>query len=448
MKNYESIEKFSESKDVDLLLFRKTKKQFSILNRTVYFTVLIIGIISCLYVILHRQTNDSLTEETLNLMSSDIISIRCNTSDNCCGSEDTIPCPICHAIPPTKQRVRRNVFQLSPQEFSKYADAMWVMKKTSIEEGTAKYGKSFRNYDYLIAKHVAAVNDYRGDRAHDNTAFLVWHAAFELEFENSMLAIDPSIEATVYYNWNDTAHNAFNEVYFGSAPATGPNNELIDGPFAYWPIRNMTEEIWTELYSMYLVNASQILYTGDTASGKFRSTIECSTSDVMLRYGNITVDGTGALDCTSNNVFPFLTFLMCIDSVTYRALHGYLHYGVGGSSDETGCSGDLNSNDCSPNDVVFFAHHTNLDRYMHSFQRNNADTAPYYYGYPVDGYVYNGNDDSTEIGLLDTLSSNFCITDEDLQIFIHDDPLTCWKMYEVICYLQYDKAPYTYDELV
>jgi hypothetical protein len=382
----------------------------------------------------------------LNLISSDVISTRCSDSDNCCGSEDTIPCPVCHAIPPTKQRVRKNVFHLSPHEFSKYANAMWVMKKTSISDGVAKYGKSFRNYDYFIAKHVAAVNDYRGDRAHHNTAFLVWHAAFELEFENSMLAIDPSIEATVYYNWNDTEHNAFNEVYFGSAPATGPNSELIDGPFAYWPIANMTEEIWREQYSKYIANVSQISYTGNTASGKFRSVSECSTSDVMLRYGNISVDGTGALDCTSYSAFPYVNFSECIDSGDdYRALHGYLHYGVGSSSDVTGCSGDLNSDDCSPNDVVFFAHHTNLDRYYHSFQRNNADTAAYYYGYPVDGYVYNGNDDSTDIGLLDAVSSNFCMTDEDLQIFIHDDPLTCWKIYEVICYLQ---SPYTYDEFV
>ena len=37
--------------------------------------------------------------------------------------------------------------------------AMDIMKKTSLEEGVCKYGKSFRSLDYLIRKHQAAVLD-------------------------------------------------------------------------------------------------------------------------------------------------------------------------------------------------------------------------------------------------------------------------------------------------
>jgi hypothetical protein len=66
MKNYESIERSAEyTNNKNELIFKKTKNQQStnVYRPAVYFAVLAIGIISSLYVILHKQTNNSLTEE-------------------------------------------------------------------------------------------------------------------------------------------------------------------------------------------------------------------------------------------------------------------------------------------------------------------------------------------------------------------------------------------------
>jgi hypothetical protein len=83
--------------------------------------------------------------------------------------------------------------------------------------------------------------------------------------------------------------------------------------------------------------------------------------------------------------------------------------------------------------------------------KNNADSALCYYGFTVDGYCFDsdGTQSSSchDLGLEDILSDYWGFTDEDLGIFIHDDPTTKWKVYEAICHLAYNTAPYTFDML-
>ena len=81
------------------------------------------------------------------------------------------------------------------------------MKTTSAADGAALYGASFRNYDALVVKHAVATTDARGDQAHFGPQFQTWHGAFILEFEMSLLAIDPAIGACPY--WDASIDGAF-----------------------------------------------------------------------------------------------------------------------------------------------------------------------------------------------------------------------------------------------
>ena len=60
---------------------------------------------------------------------------------------------------------------------------------------------------------------------------MTWHAAFVLEFENSLLAIDGSIKALPYWDATKTTPSVFTDKYFGSAPGTGEGSRVIDGAF-------------------------------------------------------------------------------------------------------------------------------------------------------------------------------------------------------------------------
>ena len=91
-------------------------------------------------------------------------------------------------------RLRKEIRSLSSEQWDRVVKAMWIMKTSSNAEGKAKYGKQFANYDSFVAKHVKAVFNPEGDQGHFGPIFLIYHRAWLLAFENSLLAIDPAIE--------------------------------------------------------------------------------------------------------------------------------------------------------------------------------------------------------------------------------------------------------------
>ena len=46
-------------------------------------------------------------------------------------------------------RVRKGISKLTTEEFERVVAAMWVMKLTKTAEGQAKYGKAYREYEYI-----------------------------------------------------------------------------------------------------------------------------------------------------------------------------------------------------------------------------------------------------------------------------------------------------------
>lgn len=86
--------------------------------------------------------------------------------------------------------------------------------------------------------------------------------------------------------------------------------------------------------------------------------------------------------------------------------------------------------------------------------QNNADMADVYYGFPLYGDYINGTEgfvafpNGTELGLglNEVMSSSWGFTDADVGIIAHpDNPDQLWTHADAVCWLQPNRAPYTYD---
>ena len=200
------------------------------------------------------------------------------SATHACGYGTNAACPTCpFEASAAPKRVRRELRSLSDDEWDRVVDAMWTMKTMSAADGAALYGASFRNYDALVVKHAVATTDNRGDQAHFGPQFQTWHGAFILEFEMSLLAIDPAIGACPY--WDASIDGAF-PAYFGSSPGTAANDAVDDGPFAGWTVSAYDGDA----YAGSLTGATAD-FSGSSSTGLLRGTDNTLTNDLVTRFG-------------------------------------------------------------------------------------------------------------------------------------------------------------------
>jgi tyrosinase len=363
-------------------------------------------------------------------------------------------CPACSATASAAQRIRKNVISLSSQEVASFAAALNIMKTTSAVDGRRKFGSSFRNYDYLVAKHCVAAADTRGDQAHFSSAFMTFHSLLILEFESSLLAIDPSIGATPYWDWTATGASAkvFTSTMFGSVPGTGTNSQVIDGLFPNWPIMALSQSIFDAKFKSNLSDATYNGYTGSTSNGFLRGTKSTNTNQYNTRYGRVpSVPTKGSSSaCASTSVFPWIKWYACIETGDSGgpspSFHSNPHPSIGGSSGTS--QGDFLDPVSSPNDPIFMLHHANLDRNKLHWMSANSDSVSYFYGYPINGQLTPANGTRTGLGLAQAVSSTWGFTDGDVGIQAHASaPSTLWTHADALCHLSPTVSPYTYDTL-
>ena len=159
--------------------------------------------------------NDSDAQHPSNVIcvpNSDNVSIRC--PDAC-----TDP------VPAGTPRVRRAIHTLSSDQWTRVVNAMWVMRTVSTPDGVERYGPFYRDWDYFILVHGAhggGLTDWRADVTGGSAHFATWHAAHVLDFETSLLAVDPEIEALPYLDWAAMpARSALFNAFMGDHPAGG-----------------------------------------------------------------------------------------------------------------------------------------------------------------------------------------------------------------------------------
>lgn len=156
----------------------------------------------------------------------------------------TLPIPCPHH---SKPRVRREFRSLPLSIRQRVFDAHWIMRNLTTAEGQARYGPNFISYEDLVVSHACANRDPRCDQGHFGPIFAIFHRALLLQFENSLLAIDPKIGAMPYWNVafdakggkfrDDPRNYIFSEHFFGSKRGDPKANfAVLNGQFARFPV--------------------------------------------------------------------------------------------------------------------------------------------------------------------------------------------------------------------
>ena len=157
------------------------------------------------------------------------------------------------------------------------------MRTVGQEEGEITYGPMYKDMDYFITKHAVTATDSRGDQGHFSPAFMTWHSLFMLEFENSLLAVDPAIEGLPYWDSTDNSTSIFTNEYMGSVPGTGPSSTVIDGRFANWPVHS--EPNWKlSNYQKYWQHPEFVNFV-NSDTGFLRQTGNFNDNPILTRYG-------------------------------------------------------------------------------------------------------------------------------------------------------------------
>ena len=258
-----------------------------------------------------------------------------------------------------QKRVRREVRDLSPDQWNRVAEAMNMMKNLSTAEGREMFGDDFINYDALVCQHAIANYDPLGDMGHiapyvasakqlykqtnrmcDHVVYVflisvfnIWHRAYVLSFENCLIAIDDEIQGEPYWDWrrdiieqddsvNVSRSIVFSDAYFGAYATNNENDFAVrNGRFANWKVHDNPDELGC---GAFYQNAFGLLRNRDNTEG----------NPFVTRYGGTLCDGDsfaiGVLetyDFCLDNTTDFTEFVNCYNF----DVHARAHIGVGGS---------------------------------------------------------------------------------------------------------------------
>jgi len=160
-------------------------------------------------------------------------------------------------------RLRREIRSLDPSIRQRYFEAMKIMKFLPKEIGIQKYGPMFKTYDEILLQHFYAGIDVRCDQGHFSAGFFTFHRSLVLTFENSLLAIDPSIGGVPYWNYElDLQENAnpsksviWSDDYYGPSEGDPENG---------WQIKSGTFKNWSVAYGKFFEGPPRLDLQTDT----------------------------------------------------------------------------------------------------------------------------------------------------------------------------------------
>mmetsp|Transcript_138529 Transcript_138529/g.244731 ORF Transcript_138529/g.244731 Transcript_138529/m.244731 type:complete len:464 (+) Transcript_138529:72-1463(+) len=233
---------------------------------------------------------------------------------------------------PLKQivRVRREIRTLPQEQWDAVIRALNIMKTTSQEEGQAKYGSDFMNYDRFVVKHAHCAMHPRCDQGHYGPAFLTYHRTITLLMENSLLAIDPKVEALPYWDYNldlekygdPRDSEVWTDRFLGENQGDPKDSWMIrNGPFKEWRVRANLSAFAPEVANPYnmLRGPTNMQY----APRLTRSSSICGV------HTNTTFSIANWTTCLTKPK-AFSDFLNCIDA-GMGGVHSFAHRWLGGA---------------------------------------------------------------------------------------------------------------------
>lgn len=275
--------------------------------------------------------------------------------------------------------IRKSVTTLTKDERDSLLAAVMGAKAT-IANPNAPQQEQISVYDQFEAIHMGCLSVTVPDGStvnmgHQGPAFLPWHREFLLRFEN-VLVQNGSTIGLPYWDWTDhtgTANKLFVDEFLGARDglitsgyfafdAPGTPNNTFPRP-QWWPANLEGWRIRPSLAHTFGIILRRAL---DTRSLAIPEDVRRTMSRPVYEDSGraIEVDPiSGALD---NQPKGFRNRLE-----SGRRMHNFGHGWIGGH---------MRHPFTSPNDLIFFMHHCNIDRLWAEWQDNGHQGAPFYPG--------------------------------------------------------------------
>ena len=262
--------------------------------------------------------------------------------------------------------IRKNAAHLTATERDNFLRAVLTLKNT-IANPAAPAAQQISIFDQFVAVHLytLSINAPGGggpiNMGHNESAFCPWHRYYLLEFEQALQAVDPSVTLP-YWDWTD--HTAVQTIIFQSN-FMGPNGgvggvgggNIQSGYFAFnapavlpvwWPVGLAGWRVKSQLQQGY----------GATLQRSFSPFASLETqARVQICLGR-------------NNYENPSGFRPYLEGGSFgNDMHNGMHGWVGGNM------GDPLS---SPNDLIFFMHHCNIDRLWAMWQIDSHQGIAFY----------------------------------------------------------------------
>jgi hypothetical protein len=259
-------------------------------------------------------------------------------------------------------KIRKNALYLTTAERDKFLEAALILKNTIANPG-APVAQRISLYDQFVATHLYVVNltvpgsGTPKNVGHKNAGFCAWHRYYLLRFEQALQSAvgDPNLMLP-YWDWTD--HTGSQNIIFqnnfmgpnGGAGGSG-GGDVQSGYFAF-NAPGVLPAWWPSGLPGWRLRPS--LTTGTLALrrflGAFPSLPTHANIDDLLAKTDYEVDGQFRQTLESN------------------PLHNFIHSWVGGSMFPQ----------TSPNDLIFFLHHCNVDRLWAMWQIDGHQGSAFY----------------------------------------------------------------------
>ncbi|PSN70687.1 Di-copper centre-containing protein [Corynespora cassiicola Philippines] len=197
--------------------------------------------------------------------------------------------------------------------------------------------------------------------SHNVPGFLPWHRKFLRDYEIALQAIDPTVSLP-YWNWADDNASLntsliWDKKYFGG-DGQGSDYCVQDGRYANWTLRlggHLTDP------EIDIEHCLRRMWSRGISSTRVTGPVVPSMSEIRT-----------AIKGYNGSYEDFLPW--------WEGHHGTIHLGIGGFS--TDLNGDMTPVTNSPNEPVFWLHHTFVDRIWAEFQESTPFAHNSYGGLP------------------------------------------------------------------
>ncbi|KAL7749189.1 hypothetical protein RI367_005340 [Sorochytrium milnesiophthora] len=237
-------------------------------------------------------------------------------------------------------RIRKEVRDLSPDEWNRYANAVQQLDQTPSKR--PQY-TSISAFEERSGVHVDNWFTPHGD-----IRFLPWHRLYLTDYENALREIDPTVTIP-YWGWDEDSDNPEGSPVMTAAAygSSVPNQCIPDGPFQSF--------------------TTHVVRTTPGSSVDAQGAPRCVTRGFDPNGQSSRIPSTAVLGQLISQSARYSDFSKQLED----GPHGQVHVWVGGDMGQR----------FSPNDPIFFAHHAFIDKMFTDFQAQR--------NLPYEGAAYN-----------------------------------------------------------